>query len=349
MINKICKLGFFPLLVLVVFACTAATQKGKNDRSCFSQSLHYTGEGMRYWYEEPNGLMSLTAIPYDQLSCKNCHVKSCDTCHAEKKEGKCTYGLQKARQMETCLACHTRTKAVFAAGKEQGALDVHIAAGMVCTDCHKAGDVHGDGQFRHSMRDDGAVAVSCTSCHDPNELKKVRDHKVHRRAKLDCTACHVSNSVTCLNCHIDSFIKTKTKKGNFLPPSQDWLLLINYKDKVTAGTVQTAVYKDKKFIAYAPYFTHSIQKEARKCKDCHRNEATRLIKEGKSIPMAEFKDGQMVSFKGVVPLVPDKLTWDFLKKDGDKWVRIDSNEPAKVQFVGHGRPLTEKQLKKMSR
>lgn len=33
---------------------------------------------------------------------------------------------------------------------------------------------------------------------------------------------------------------------------------------------------------------------------------------------AEFKDGQMVSFKGVVPLVPDKLKWDFLKKDADK-------------------------------
>jgi len=335
------------LPALVQFAATG--QNCKTGTTFFSQSLHHTGEGMRHWYEEPNGLMSITKIPYDKLSCKSCHVKSCDSCHGEKTDGICSYSTEKARQMETCLKCHVRAKAAIEAGKDQGNLDVHFAAGMVCTDCHKAGDLHGDGKFRHSMRDDGAVAASCTNCHDPNELNKVRDHKVHRRVKLDCTACHVSNSMTCLNCHIDRFIETKTKKGNFLPPSQDWLLLINYKDKVTAGTVQTAVYKDKKFIAYAPYFTHSIQKEAKKCKDCHRNEATKILKKGQSIPMAQFKDGKMVSFKGVVPLVPDKLKWDFVKKVDDKWVLVDCNEPPKIQFIGHGRPLTEKQLKKMSR
>jgi len=347
--TKLFKTAFFFALLLIL-GCFAATGRNcKTEESFFSKSLHHTGEGMRYWYEEPNGLMSLTGIPYDKLSCKSCHVKSCDTCHAEKKQGVCSYSLQKARQMETCLQCHSRAKAVIKAGKQHGTLDVHFAAGMVCADCHKAHDVHGDGKFRHSMRDEGAVKVSCTNCHDPNELKKVRDHRVHRRTNLDCTACHVSNSATCLNCHIDRFIETGTKEGNFLPPSQDWLLLINYKDKITAGTVQTAVYKDKKFIAYAPYFTHSIQREAKKCKDCHRNEATKLIKEGKSIPMAEFKDGKMEGFKGVVPLIPDKLHWDFLKKVDDKWVLVDCNEPPKVQFIGHGRPLTDKQLKKMSR
>jgi len=348
MINKLLRAGYV-IVALSALIQFAAAGRNCQKQSCFSNSLHHTGEGMRYWYEDPNGLMNLTDTPYEKLACKNCHVQNCDSCHAEKNQGTCSYDLTKAKQTDTCLQCHTRAKAAFALGKEQGTLDVHIAAGMGCTDCHKAHDVHGDGVFRHSMRDDGAVAAACTNCHDPNELKKTRDHRVHRKTKIDCAACHVSNSMACLNCHMENFIKTGTKKGNYLPPEQNWVLLINYKDRVTTGTVQTAVYKDKKFIAYAPYFTHSIQKEARKCKDCHRNEATKLIKEGKSIPMAKFKDGKMESFKGVVPLVPDKLHWDFLTKDGDKWILIDCNQPPKVQFIGHGRPLTDEQLKKMSR
>jgi len=31
--------------------------------SFYNQSLHFTGNGMRYWYEEPNGFMSITNIP----------------------------------------------------------------------------------------------------------------------------------------------------------------------------------------------------------------------------------------------------------------------------------------------
>jgi hypothetical protein len=348
MTNKL-RIAGCVIVALTAMVQFAATRQNCQEQSCFSKSLHHTGEGMRYWYEDPNGLMSITGTPYEKLACKSCHVKSCESCHEEKNQGTCSYSLTKAKQTDTCLQCHARAQAAFALGKEQGNLDVHIAAGMGCTDCHKTHDVHGDGKFRHSMRDDGAVSAACTNCHDPNELKNTKDHNVHRKTKLDCTACHVSNSMACLNCHMENFIETGAKKGNFLPPEQNWVLLINYKDTITAGSVQTAVYKNKKFIAYAPYFTHSIQKQARKCKDCHRNEATSLIKEGKSVPMAEFKDGKMQSFKGVVPLIPDKLHWDFLTKDGDKWVLIDCNEPPKVQFIGHGRPLTEEQLKKMSR
>jgi hypothetical protein len=301
---------------------------------------------MRYWYEEPNGLKSITNIPYQQLSCKECHAESCDQCHAKVEGEKCTYSVEKAKNTNTCLACHSRAKAIFETGRKEGTLDVHIAAGMTCADCHKGADVHGDGTMRHSMRDEGAVTASCTNCHKPKE-EEIRPHKVHRD-KLDCLSCHVSNSMSCLNCHIDSFAATGKKEGNFLPPVQDWLLLINHKGKITSGTVQTAVYKDKKFIAYAPYFTHSIQAKAKECADCHGNAAMELLKNEKPIPMAEFKDGKMVSFKGVVPLVPDKLKWDFVTKDGDNWVVIESNEPAKVQFAGYGEPLTKVQVKKMA-
>ena len=319
---------------------------GPAEKSFFTNSLHYTGEGMRYWYEEPNGLMSITNTPYNQLSCKSCHVESCDRCHAKEDENRFSYSIEKAKDTDICLTCHARAKATFERGKEQGTLDVHIASGMSCADCHKGSDVHGDGTLRRSMRDDGAVIASCTNCHKPKE-NEIRPHKVHRD-KLACAACHVSNSMSCLNCHMENFIETGTKKGNFLPPVQDWMLLVNYKGKITSGSVQTAVYKDKKFIAYAPYFTHSVQAKAKQCTDCHGNEAMQLLQKGQAVPMAEFKDGQMVSWKGVVPLVPEKLKWSFLTKDGDKWVPIDNNEPPKVQFVNYAEPLTEAQIKKMA-
>jgi hypothetical protein len=337
-------IGFISL-VLLGCGLAAVQQQQKNQETCFSKSLHYTAEGMRYWYEKDDGLKSITNVPYNQLSCQNCHVKSCDVCHASKQDQKCSYSVEKAKDMETCLTCHARAKATFEVGKNKGCLDVHIAAGMVCADCHKGQDVHGDGTFYHSMRDEGAVKAECTTCHTP-KAEEIRPHTVHRD-KLDCAACHVSNSMSCLNCHIANFAKTGTKEGNFLPPVQDWLLLVNYKGKITAGSAQTAVYNDKKFIAYAPYFTHAIQAKAKDCADCHGNAAMKLIQQGQSVPMAEFKDGKMVSWQGVVPLVPDQLQWSFLDKVGNEWVPIQNDQPTKIQLVGYGEPLTEEQIKKM--
>ena len=56
----------------------AGDQSGDHLPSFFQKSLHATGEGMRYWYEEQGGFMAVTKIRYAQLSCKNCHVQSCD-------------------------------------------------------------------------------------------------------------------------------------------------------------------------------------------------------------------------------------------------------------------------------
>jgi len=332
------------LLSVAMFVMIGSAEEKQEE--CFYKSLHYTGEGMRHWYEEDGGFMKITGIPYENLGCKNCHVKSCAQCHEEKEGDVCSYTLKKAKDKETCLVCHSRAQVTFKIGEGKDALDVHIASGMGCVDCHNAQDVHGDGKSYQSMRDEGAVKASCENCHDPEDLD-TRAHKVHKE-KLDCTACHVANTTTCLNCHFDKFLETKTKKGNFFPPSQDWILLVNYRGKITSGNVQTLVYKDKTFVTYAPYFTHAIQSKARGCTDCHANKAVTLIKEGKSVLMAEFKDGKMVSWKGVVPFVPDNLEWDFAYKDGDKWLLHKSTEKPMIQYSNYAEPLTEEQIKKMA-
>lgn len=335
--------GLVAVFLLTVMPRMAYPEEKSYQECPFATSLHYTGEGMRYWYEEPGGFMGITDVPYRQAGCNGCHVSSCGACHTAKEGEKCSYSTSKAKEKETCLVCHARAKAAIGIGEKTDAPDVHLSRGLGCSDCHSGEDVHGDGTQYHSMRDSGAVKVECGNCHQFDPTSMSRSHKIHY-GRLDCTACHVSNSLTCLNCHFDNFVATGKKEGNFIPPSGDWLLLINYQGKVTSGTVQTLVSKDKKFIAYAPYFTHAVQPKGRKCADCHANEAVKLMKQGGKVPMAAFKEGKVVSWQGVVPVVPEQLEWVYLNKKEDQWVPITNTEPEKVQFVGHGTPLTKKQM-----
>jgi hypothetical protein len=334
-------LAFSLLLALV---CAATVVAENPEESFFSKSLHHTGEGMRYWYEEQGGFMDITNIPYEELDCKSCHVKTCDACHTQKIGETCLFSVSKAYDMDTCLPCHGREGLTFKMGREKGNLDVHIEKGMVCANCHKGADVHGDGKPRHSMRDLGAVKTSCNSCHVAS--MEVSAHEIHEDT-LDCSACHVDNTVACMNCHFDTFLETGSRAGTFFP-LQDWTLLINYNGKVTAATAMSLVYKDKKFMLYAPYFTHAVDAKAKSCGECHANSAMKLIEEGESVPMMAFEDGKVVNWKGVAPVVPEKLEWIYLNKVGEGWVPIESDEAEKIQFVGHGTPLTKEQLEKLA-
>ncbi|NOR22881.1 MAG: hypothetical protein GQ542_00555 [Desulforhopalus sp.] len=349
-----CVVVFVGFLLIGVFLRADST--ADSDQPCltsfFTKSLHYTGEGMRLWYEEEGGFMEITKIPYDQLNCKKCHVRSCDQCHAKKKGAKFVFSPKKARDMNTCLPCHGREGLTFRFDGEQGNLDVHLAAGMVCADCHWRYDIHGDGRFRPSMRDPKGVRASCQTCHveqqkespefDPDTVS----HQVHGD-KLDCAACHVRTTMACYNCHFDRFLKTGTKKGNFVS-MKDWLLLINYEGKVTSGSAMTLVYKNKKFIAYVPYFTHSVSSEGRPCKDCHMNQAVIKMQKGEKVPVVDFKKGKIVTWKGVVPVVQGKLEWAFLNKTEKGWQPVPTKEDPMVQFAAYGTPLTEEQFNNMA-
>ena len=313
-------------------------------KSFYHNSLHATGEGMRRWYEEDNGFMNITDIPYAKLDCKNCHADSCDRCHTERNGGKKVFSLQKARNSEMCLECHARQKVTMKVDKALGIEDVHATAGLECTDCHGAKDVHGDGAKYGSMRDPGAVEAACINCH-ADVAKANPSHKRHIK-NIDCAACHVSNTITCYNCHFDSFMATGKRPGNFIP-GKDWLLLVNHEGKVTSGNAQTLVYKGKKFIAYVPYFTHSIMKKARQCDDCHGAEASKLLNEGGHVPVVKWEDGKLKPFKGVIPWIEGKLDWVYLDKKESKWVPMPNMSPDLTQRAGHATPLTEKQLRRL--
>lgn len=345
--------------ILIVFGfrfmLMAGSAPGQPDCiiSFFSKSLHYTGEGMRHWYEDAGGFKQITKIPYDQLNCKSCHVKSCDTCHAVRKGEKHYFSEKKAKEMNTCMPCHGREGLTFKFDGERGELDVHISAGMVCADCHYRSDVHGDGRFRPSMRHTKGLRASCEECHidqewdSPDFDTSTPSHSAHK-GKLACAACHVRSTVSCYNCHFDTFLTTGRKKGNFVP-MKDWLLLINHDGKVTSGNVQTLVYQDKKFIAYAPYFTHSISAEGRSCEDCHQNEAVKRLQDGKNIPVVKFENGELQTWKGVIPVIQKRLDWIFLNRTKTGWEPVQTQTPPTEQFVAFGKPLTPEQLRSLEK
>ncbi|MGB7062623.1 MAG: hypothetical protein WBF13_09790, partial [Candidatus Zixiibacteriota bacterium] len=66
-----------------------------SEKDCFFlSSLHYTAEGMRYWYDKENGgFESVCGIPYDELACKKCHTPGCDVCHKKETDGKLSYSV----------------------------------------------------------------------------------------------------------------------------------------------------------------------------------------------------------------------------------------------------------------
>lgn len=320
----------------------------------FSKSLHYTGEGMRYWYEAEDGFMSLTGVPYDKLACKQCHSTGCNDCHlTETNEGP-GYSLEMAKKDETCFKCHSRGSAVAKLDEERNIKDVHTEADMVCSDCHTAREVHGDGNFYHTMRNPKVKDAKCSNCHtkdskDYPAVPKTRSHVVHRD-KLDCNACHVQNTMTCYNCHFGEFAKTKSKPKSFVSKVKDFLLLVKYKGKITSGTLQSLVSaEDKPFIVYAPHLTHSIMNEGRKCEDCHGTEAVKTIASGKRHKMAEIKDGKASFYKGIVPLAPDLLDWPFFRKEDGKWVPFEPDQKPLVQMGLHAEPFSQKDLDKLKR
>ncbi|MFC1890403.1 hypothetical protein ACFL4G_11675 [Thermodesulfobacteriota bacterium] len=339
------------VLIILALAATGFTGPARADESFFARSLHHTGEGMRYWYEEQGGFMEVTGIPYAELSCKGCHAESCDTCHAAKEGEFLTFSAEKAGKMETCFQCHGREAKSIQLDTKAGTEDVHFASGMGCMDCHSAQDVHGDGNFYQSMRAPGAMNLRCRDCHLADGSGEApygaatHAHKVHK-GKLNCSACHVRNTMACYNCHFDSALKTG-KKGNFIP-MKSWLLLINHEDQVTAASVQTLVYQDKKFLAYIPYHTHSVMSPGRACDACHANKAVELIKKGRKVPVVAFADGEVRPWAGVVPVIPEGIEFAYFNKTAEGiWVPVENDDPATVQFAAYGTALTEKQIKKL--
>lgn len=341
------KLLFITWLVVGLIALspfnTSISEEIKPEECFYSSSLHFTAKGMGYWYDKKRGgLELLSNVSSSDLGCEKCHAPSCDSCHKVEKQGKAAYSTEAAKNPDMCLKCHGRQKAVMESDRNSNHEDVHLSQGMACMDCHTSREMHGDGIKYDSLKQPGAMDITCENCHD--EVNSVPSHTVHK-GKLDCKACHLRHVVSCTNCHMDTLIKTKKRAAIKV---SGWIFLINYKGKVCSASMQNFVInRDKTFLMFAPRMSHSVMKKGRMCNDCHGAEVMKQVQKGK-IVLTWLEDEKVNNLKGVIPVVAgvDYQCVYQNHKDG-KWVPI--NNPAKplVQYVGYGEPLSKKQLEQL--
>ncbi|MEA1908398.1 MAG: cytochrome c3 family protein [Euryarchaeota archaeon] len=270
-------------LLLALTACTAEDSQPDFEgcENChpdvaanFTTSLHYNAYGMMGEYER--GAAGHFGIDmdafYEEGSCANCHATTCTVCHV----GEGGHGGEMS--IEICDKCHLKKQtSTFVgdmpahSGKGPHA-DVHYEKGLVCTDCHSAEELHGDGNiYAHQQQ---AVMTACEDCHgSPGKVVRgmnvtqysleISAHEIHD-GTLDCAACHAGWVTTCVNCHLE------TRKADGIVTDEFYLAKAS-DGKIKPFLKMSASYGNETHTGYAEWMPHTITAEAKDCAFCHEN------------------------------------------------------------------------------
>ena len=335
----------FFILICFLFSNALLSQEISKENCIFLSSLHYTTKGMEHWYSKSaGGIETLTNIPYSELTCKNCHVSSCDVCHKTTADGRHLYSLETARDQDLCLKCHGREKAIMNIDKTKNQIDIHVANEMKCMDCHGSEEVHGNGTEYISMKQSGAMNTKCENCHE--SIEQTESHTVHKD-KLECKSCHIRHVNSCTNCHFETLVNEGKRVAT---PVSGWLFLMNQNDKVTSANMQSFVVKNNKtFIMFAPHNSHSIMKNGRSCNECHASEIVKQVQNGK-VTLTWLENGKVNNLKGVIPVV-DGVKYEVVYQNyrSGQWFPIENPPSPLIHYVAFGKPLTKEQLNKLEK
>lgn len=273
----------------------------KDTMKTYAKSLHYTTAGQR------NGVMprfskeelKVFDAKVFEKSCRSCHA-SCGDCHVKSPAvGGISTGLLAKHKFvrkdegKTCSSCHGGRVYPEYTGDYGGAPDVHYQKGMLCMDCHKKEEFHGDGtayRSKNQVKDRPA----CLNCHKAGAEKSAAakvSHQTHS-GKVTCYGCHAGAEYrNCQQCHA----------GGGAKASAEMILGRNPRDKKTLTTLRliptarntfTGVgISMANFDALPNYWdtpAHNIRKRTdrtRSCNTCHVEQknfltAEKLIKDG---------------------------------------------------------------------
>jgi thiosulfate/3-mercaptopyruvate sulfurtransferase len=252
----------------------------------YKKSLHYTTIGQR------NGVMGRFSKAelkdFDEKvfekSCRSCHA-SCGDCHVKAPPvGNISLGLidghkfVKKNEAKTCAFCHGGRVYPEYTGEYGGTTDVHYQKGMMCMDCHKKTEFHGDGAA-YASKQDVKDRPRCTSCHrNLGKESKLYTRIAHNRHKdkVSCYGCHSAGEYrNCYSCHLGT--GSQAKPG--------FILGLNPRDLKTVTTLRLiptvrdtfakAGIKMENYDALPNYWdspVHNIRKRTdrtRSCDACH--------------------------------------------------------------------------------
>ena len=178
----------------------------------YGKSLHYTSAGQRH------GVMGRFSAAETKIfdekvfekSCRSCHA-TCGDCHVKGPaiEG-ISIGLIQGHRFvpknegKTCAFCHGGRVYPEYTGEYGGRADVHYQKGMLCMDCHKKADLHGDGTV-YKSKNDVKDRPRCLNCHKLGGEKKLTARLAHSRHenRVSCYGCHAAAEYrNCYSCHL---------------------------------------------------------------------------------------------------------------------------------------------------
>lgn len=160
----------------------------------------------------------------------------------------------------------------------------------------------------------------------------------------------MKNQVTCYNCHFETEVNESQKRafGQFT----DWTFLINREGKVHPANIQSLTYQGRSFVAFAPFYAHSISRMGRECAECHESSAFLQCEQEGAIDVVRWDvaQGKLVPIQGVIPVVPDyetALRFEFADYVNGWWQYLKSG--ADGMHMLFGTPLTPEQMTGLGR
>lgn len=186
---------------------------------------------------------------------------------------------------KTCAFCHGGRVYPEYTGDYGGSTDVHYQKGMMCVDCHKKVEMHGDG-MKYTGKQEVKDRPKCTSCHKTIKSNKLRVRVAHdaHKGKVSCYGCHAAGQYrNCYACH-----KESTSKPGFIlgknPRNPGEITTLRIVPTVR-DTFAYAGIKQEHFDRLPNYWNtpaHTIKKRTdrtRSCDICHTEKKDFLTRE----------------------------------------------------------------------
>ncbi|HPJ94964.1 MAG TPA: cytochrome c3 family protein [Deltaproteobacteria bacterium] len=251
----------------------------------YGKSIHYTTigqrEGVKARFTEEE-LKIFDEKVFEQ-SCRSCHA-SCGDCHVKSPPvSGISLGLIDGhsfisrREGKTCAFCHGGRVYPEYTGEYGATTDVHYQEGMMCLDCHKKQEFHGDGKM-YMSKQEVADRPKCIDCHEEVEAKELRVRVAHdeHKGKVSCFGCHTDGEYrNCYSCHMGT--GSKAQPGFILgknPRNPDEVTTLRIVPSVR-DTFEKAGILQGKFDHVPNYWNtpaHKIKKRTdrtRSCDSCH--------------------------------------------------------------------------------
>ncbi len=279
----------------------------------YKTALHYTSAGQMQGVKARFNDKEFKAFNQKvfEKSCRSCHA-SCGDCHVKSPSlGSIGTGFIKGHQFvkrdegKTCGICHGGRVYPEYTGDYGGSADVHYQKGMLCLDCHKKSELHGDGAA-YQGRKEVQGRPACVQCHPRGEAKTDASKTAHAQHgdRVSCYACHSGGTYrNCYDCHLG---KGASSKPGFIlgidPQNKKTITTLRLIPSVRdtfkpAGISMTGYDALPNYWGTSPHNIKKRTERTRSCDVCHQEHKDFLTKDGLITNGSKANESLIYNFK----------------------------------------------------